>query len=57
MEVEGDNRNPDAMKVAELQIQYFDESKSIGKKLHFFGKWSELQKSERRKPKRTPKTP
>ena len=36
MEEEGDNRNPDAKKVAELEIQHFDEPKSVGKKLHFF---------------------
>ena len=36
MEEERDNRNPDAKKVAELEIQHFDESKSVGKKLHFF---------------------
>ena len=28
-----------------------------GLKIKFHGKWSELRKSERRKPKRTPKTP
>ncbi len=31
MEEEGDNRNPDAKRVAELEIQHFDESKSVGK--------------------------